>query len=200
MSVARNPLDERQLEELLAAATQQDHETEFIVRTLCHTGMRASELAHMRASWCDWHNDQIHVPAFEDCDCSDCRTKAARSKSRTVEEYWRPKSDAGVRAIPIDVDVDTYRLIRDFFKRNEAVGLSRKTIWERVRGMEDHVSFDREIGPHHLRHTFGTTIAYNTEDLQYVKQVMGHADITSSQWYLRYTGSQLSERAMGSLG
>ena len=112
----------------MEAASAQDHETEFIVRTLCHTGLRASELAHMRAGWCDWHNDQIHIPEFEDCACSDCKTKAARAKDRSIEEYWRPKSDAGVRAIPTDVDVDTYRVIQDYFKRREAVGLSRKTI------------------------------------------------------------------------
>ena len=198
--MGKNPLDERQLVELLEAASTQDHKTEFIVRTLCHTGMRASELAHMRASWCDWHNDQVHVPSFEDCDCSDCRTKAARSKKRTLDDYWRPKSDAGERAIPIDEDVDTYRVIRDFFKRHQAVDMSRKTIWERVRAMEDHVSFDRDIGPHHLRHTFGTTIAYNTEDPFYIKQVMGHADITSSQEYIKYTGAQLNEKARGMFG
>lgn len=205
--MGKNPLDEHQVGELLDVVSGMSREYELIARLGLHTGLRASEMAHMQSSWCDWHNDQIHVPRQQNCalgsagrPCSDCRVKAGRSDDLTVDDYWRTKTDAGERAIPIGENPDTRRIVRDWFKRHENVGLSRQTIWSRVKDLTDEVSFDRDFGPHHLRHTFGTTIAYNTEDPFYIKQVMGHADISSSQEYVEYTGSQLNEKAEGSLG
>lgn len=209
----KRPLDERQLEQLLGTVSDMPRDYEVIVRLGAHAGLRASEMAHLKASWFDWHNDQIHVPEHDPCDagmhgepCADCRTKAERSEKHTVDDYWRPKTEAGERPVPIGEDPDTRRILRDYFKRHERLvnrqgtPMSRQTIWSRVRDLNDEVSFDREFGPHHLRHTYGTIVAYNTEDPFFIKRVMGHADISSSQTYVEYTGTQVNEKSSGMFG
>ena len=195
----RRPLTRAQLDELLERADDEPLAKRFTVRALAHAGLRASELAHMTASWWDDTNRQVHVPTHEPCECSDCRQKAEAADGATLGDYWRPKTEEGARSVPVERP-DTVRVFNRFFERNHEVGVTRKTIWDRVRSMEEEVSFDRRIAPHHLRHTFGTHVAFHKEDPLFIKQVMGHADISSSQDYVEYTGEQLSEKAQGMWG
>lgn len=213
----RNPYDRDHFEEILEAASGKSLEVEFTVRVLCHSGMRAAELAHMTEDWMDWHNEQIQVPAHQDCECSDCRSKARQRAETILEsgdagdedeamemalaERWRPKSEAGERAIPVS-NPKTQRVMREFFKLHDSYDATRQTIWRRVSKLEDDVSFDEELKPHRLRHTFGSLVAYRLDEWDpfYIKQVMGHKDISSSQDYIHYTGQQLNEKHQGIFG
>ncbi|MFW5950164.1 MAG: site-specific integrase [archaeon] len=49
--------------------------------------------------------------------------------------------------------------------------------------------------PHVLRHTYGTMIARKGASPQYIRQTMGHADLSSASTHLQYTGQQLDAEA-----
>lgn len=95
-------------------------------------------------------------------------------------------------------------MVQDSFKRHERLvnrqgtPMSRQTIWSPVKEMQDEAPFERDFRQHHLRHTFGTTIAFNTKEPFYINLVMGHADI-SGQTLVEYTGRQVNKRECGSL-
>ncbi|WP_135662748.1 tyrosine-type recombinase/integrase [Halorhabdus rudnickae] len=174
MSWKREPLDDDELDRLLEAASGMDLDHEFTVRTLAHTGLRADEFAHLRSEWIDWQHEHLRVPAEAD--------------------GWTPKTDDAARTVPIR-DPDTLRVMREFFKRNEAVGVTRKAIYERVVRVAEQTDLRKRVTPHVLRHTYGTLIARNGATAQFIRQTMGHADLSSANDYIECIGRQLADEA-----
>lgn len=190
----REPLDDDEKDELLDAAGGASLDKEFTVRVLVFTGLRAAELAHMQEGWILWNDERVRVPPHEPCECSDCRQKAGSSSSRTIEDYWRPKTDMGARTIPVR-DPATWRVMRQFFKRNAEYGVTRQTVSDRVRDVAEESGLMKKVTPHVLRHTYGTMIAANGATAQYIRQTMGHEDLSAASDYIRYVGRQLDEEA-----
>lgn len=174
MTWKREPLDDTELADLLDAAVGMDLVHEFTTRTLAHSGLRADEFAHLRSEWIDWQNEQVRVPADD--------------------RGWTPKTEDAARTIPVR-DPDTLRVIREFFKRNDAVGVTRKAVYERVVRVAEATEIRKRVTPHVLRHTYGTLIARNGATAQYIRQTMGHADLSSANDYIEYTGRQLAAEA-----
>jgi len=190
----REPLDPDERQELLDGASERNIAHDFTVRVLVYTGMRVAELVHMRDSWVLWQDERIRIPPHEPCDCGDCRQKASESESRTLDDYWMPKTDMGARTIPVR-DPATWRVMREFFGRNETYGVTRQTAADRVKRVAADTGIEKPVSPHVLRHTYGTMIAENGATAQYIRQTMGHEDLSAASDYIRYAGRQLDEEA-----
>jgi len=167
----REPLADAELEQLLSTAASIGLVHDFTARTLAYTGMRASELAQMQSDWVDWQSELVRIPPTADL-----------------------KSRDAARTIPVK-DTDAIRVMREYFKRNEDVGVSRQTIYNRIRTVAEATDLKKKVTPHVLRHTYGTMIARRGATPQYIRQTMGHADLSSANNYLQYTGVQLEEEA-----
>lgn len=190
----REPLTDDERDELLEQASDMSLEHDFTVRVLVYTGMRVAELAHMQDDWVLWQDERLRIPRHEPCECSDCRSKAEGSDSRSLEEYWRPKTDFGARTIPVK-DPATWRVMREFFKRNGEYGVTRQTAGDRVKRVAEETSIKKNVSPHVLRHTYGTMIAARGATSQYIRQTMGHEKLDAAADYIRYVGRQLDEEA-----
>jgi len=171
-----------------------DLKYDLTVRALVFTGLRSAELAHMREGWVTWQEERLRVPAHEPCECSDCRSKAAQAEGDDLVEWWKPKTPAGARTIPVK-DTTTLRVMREYFKRNREYSATRQTVTNRVDAVAEQTGLRTNVMPHRLRHSYGTMIAANGADSQYIRQTMGHEDISSSGWYLKYAGAQLDAQA-----
>lgn len=193
MSWKREPLLEDELETLLEVADELDLDHKVTIRTLAHTGLRADEFAHMTAEWIDWQGDALRVPAFEECICSNCKVKAA-DRGIDIDQMWQPKTDHSVRTIPLK-QPDTIRALRHYFSHHEAIGVTRQTIANRIDRAAREADIQKRVTPHVLRHTYGTLIAARGATPQYIRQTMGHADLSSANPYLQYAGSQLNAEA-----
>lgn len=190
-------LDAEERQELLDLVdNEHSTTTRFTVRTLMHTGMRATEFAHMKDDWLKRRHDvpRIQVPMHEDCYCNDCRQKAKQSKERTIEEYWRPKSESGARQIPV-VHEDTWELIDSYMSANGEVGVGRGAVWSRVSKLNEDIDLDERLTPHILRHTYGTMAISRGMSIESLQGIMGHASIENTQVYLHLTGDQNAEAA-----
>jgi integrase/recombinase XerD len=173
MSWKRELLDD-ELDELLAAAANYDLKHDVTVRTLAYTGLRANEFAHLKSDWIDWQNEHVRVPSEED--------------------GWTPKNPNAVRTIPVR-DPDALRVLREFLKRNDGVGVTRKATHDRVTQIAGKTEIRKKVTPHVLQHTYGTIIARKGASPQYIRQTTGHADLSSGNTYLQYTGQQLDAEA-----
>jgi len=169
----REPLEDYEVDELIAQAASLSDEHELIVRTLLHTGMRAAELAHMHSDWVNWRRGEIRVQPVND---------------------WTPKSDAGHRVIPLR-DPDVKRLLNQRFSKQSDLGMSRTTIWRRVTDVAEETTIVKQISPHVLRHTYGTMIASEGASAQFIKQTMGHTNLATSQQYIEYSGRRIHQEA-----
>jgi len=69
------------------------------------------------------------------------------------------------------------------FLNQRGTGLSRMGVWTVVRTAAQRAGIQREVSPHTLRHTFATHLLEGGADLVTVQELLGHADIATTQIY-----------------
>ncbi|MDS0297115.1 tyrosine-type recombinase/integrase [Halogeometricum luteum] len=183
VSWEREPLEETELAELLDAADEFDSKHSLVIYTLAYTGMRASELAHMTRDWIHFQDGEIRIPPEETCDRGCCSDD---------DGVWTPKTAEGARRIPLR-DERTRQLLRWWFAESDTLGMSRMTLYRRVRDVAAETGITKKVTPHVLRHTFGTRLAAQDFTASAIQSAMGHADLETSQKYIKFSGRRLHE-------
>jgi len=148
-----------------------------ILMALYSTGMRRSELVHLRIEDIDSERMVIHIhkgKGGKDRDVPLCPRLL-----ETLREYWRWKKPK------------TWLFPGQ--PRAEGKHLTDKAIWHVCHNAARHAGIKKRVSPHMLRHSFATHLLEDGADLATIQVLLGHADLEATSIYLHLSRRHLEK-------
>lgn len=152
-----------------------------ILETLYATGLRVSELVNLKL------ND-LHLPM------NLLQTIGKGDRERII-----PISDVAIDWLNQYLTTTRVRLLHhktntDYvFLNAHGRQLTRQAIWQMIKKYVSLAGIKRHVTPHTLRHSFATHLLENGADLRIVQELLGHADISTTQIYTHISHQHLTE-------
>ena len=168
----------------------------FLVSMLFNTGMRVSELVHLKRDWVDWDLGLIHVPKEQVCACVFCQRELKNVKEVVTKPsgVWRPKTPEAVRPIPIVSEIRG--LLKEFFTRhNEVIEIipSRGAAYTRLKRITQRTNIEHNVFPHAARGTFATLLARKGFTGFELIRIMGWKSIKTAEDYIKLSGAAVKQ-------
>jgi len=135
------------------------------------SGLRVSELCGLMLQQLDMENGFVRV-------------FGKGSKERIV-----PVGDTAIGAVQTYLDAGRPHFVRpkktgsQLFLSNRGTAISRKTAWLMVKTRTLKAGITKPVKPHLLRHSFATHLLAGGADLRAIQEMLGHADIGTTQIY-----------------
>lgn len=80
-----------------------------------------------------------------------------------------------------------------FLNQERGSAISRMTVWNIIQEYVKSARIDKSISPHTFRHSFATHLLEGGADLRIVQEMLGHADISTTEIYTHVDRSYLQE-------
>jgi integrase/recombinase XerD len=87
----------------------------------------------------------------------------------------------------------TKRSPANVFLTKRGTPFSSVTLWLRVKRRARRAGIARNVTPHMLRHSFATHLLDHGADLRVIQELLGHANISTTEIYTHVAGSRLRE-------
>lgn len=141
----------------------------------------------------------IRVTELIDLDVADANISAgiirchSRGKERTIPMY-----PAAVTALEEYVNLVRPQMVaspdeKALFVNVSGERMSRQGFWKIIKYYTKKANIDKDITPHTLRHSFAAHLMENGADIHAIQEMLGHADISSTQVYSNLVKRQLKD-------
>ena len=176
-------LSEAEVEALLAAPAVADplgHRDRTMLEVLYATGLRVSELVHLKLGQVNMNQGVIRVLG-----------KGNRERLIPLGEEamrWLKSFIDGARA---DILLD--RSTDFLFPTRRGDRMTRQAFWHIIKRYARKAAVDRDLSPHTLRHAFATHLLNHGADLRVVQMLLGHSDLSTTQIYTHVARERLKE-------
>ena len=150
-----------------------------MLELLYATGIRVSELIGLNVE------DVNLTVGFIRC--------TTHGKERIIPLYT-----AAVKALREYMEKIRPRIIADenqqaLFVNMSGERMSRQGFWKLIKHYQEKAGIQKDITPHTLRHSFAVHLLENGADLRSIQEMLGHADISSTQIYTHVIQKQLKD-------
>ena len=150
-----------------------------MLELLYATGIRVSELISLDV-------DDLNLPAG----LVVCRSKG---KERSIPLY-----PGAVKALQDYVAHIRERIVtsdeeKALFVNMNGERMTRQGFWKIIKYYQEKAEIKKDITPHMLRHSFAAHLLENGADLHSIQEMLGHADISSTQIYTHIVKKQLKD-------
>lgn len=120
-----------------------------------------------------------------------------RCKSRDRERVI-PIYPAAIKALSDYMSIVRAQILADpedtaLFVNMSGERMSRQGFWKVIKHYQEKAKIEKDITPHTLRHSFATHLLENGADLHSIQEMLGHADISSTQIYTQLINKQLKD-------
>ena len=153
-----------------------------ILEFLYATGSRVSELTKLTVS-------QLYL-----------KDGLVRLFGKGSKERIVPIGKAAIRALDLYLGTVRPLLLRSgkmtdaiFLNQDRGSALSRMAIWNIIQEYTHLAKIQKRITPHTFRHSFATHLLEGGADLRVVQELLGHADISTTEIYTHIDRSYLLE-------
>ena len=85
------------------------------------------------------------------------------------------------------------RASRKLFVNRRGGGLSRQGLYKIVQGHARGAGLEERMSPHTLRHSFATHLLAGGCDLRSLQEMLGHADLATTQVYTHLSAERLKD-------
>ncbi|XMB86526.1 tyrosine-type recombinase/integrase [Mycoplasmatota bacterium WC44] len=140
----------------------------LLFRLLDDTGLRLKEVRHLELQNIDIDNNSITV------------TTTKTDSDRIV--YFTNKTKELLIEYIDKFNIDNYLMI-DFNTRQIISTSSVETVSRRMRSV---LGLSKSVSPHKWRHTFANDFSKSVNDLESLRVILGHSNITTTQRYLHH--------------
>jgi integrase/recombinase XerD len=144
-----------------------------ILQVMYASGLRVSELCSLNVG--DVADDQVRVMGKGR---KERVVPIAASAVEAVDDYLVRFRQEGEGAL---------------FLSSRGKRIDRTTVWERVKVYANKVGISKTISPHTLRHSFATHLLENGADLRLIQEMLGHANIATTDRYTHVSHQHLQE-------
>lgn len=150
-----------------------------MLELLYATGMRVTELI-------DLNVEDINLAAA----VVRCHS---RNKERVIPIY-----PAAVKALDDYIRLVRPQMLADpsdptLFVNVGGERMSRQGFWKIIKYYQKKANIDKDITPHTLRHSFAAHLLENGADIHDIQEMLGHADVSSTQVYSQLVKKQLKD-------
>lgn len=149
-----------------------------MLEVLYATGLRVTELVSLKISDVNLNEGYIR-----------CMGKGSKERivplGTVAMKYLQFYLDNARKFLASDPAEDT------LFLNHHGHGLTRQGFWKIIKKYAEMIDADDLITPHTLRHSFATHLLENGADLRAVQEMLGHADISTTQIYTHLTKNRL---------
>jgi len=162
-----------------SCADSKGHRDKAMLETLYATGIRVSELISLDEGDINLSIGVLHCKNW--------------SKERMIPLY-----PAAIKALEEYMQRVRPHMLSDrdepaLFVNMSGDRMSRQGFWKIIKQYQEKAKISKEITPHTLRHSFAAHLLENGADLRSIQEMLGHADISSTQVYAQLVKKQLKD-------
>jgi len=163
-------LSKQEIEKLISVTKNINHR--LIIQIGYSAGLRVSEIINLKWQDIDFDRNLIHLK------------RAKGKKDRIVMLSQKVKEGLTT----LSQEKSGY-----VFQTNRGGKYTQRTIQKIMENAASKAGIRKKITPHTLRHSFATHLLENGTDIRYIRDLLGHSDISTTLIYTKVSNKDLSK-------